>query len=439
MKSIRQPLIDSLLLCLLWSVVLVARAQLNAYWPFDLLPNTQVLQPVSAQNSAWMGLVMLPAWTLTLWATGSWRHRAPIQTLGTAIPVATLVSLAVFELLRITPVSRTLLLGFAIASLLLLAAVRWRPHGAHRVLLVGKPEDLAPWREVVVAHPSWGIEVIGPALPSDSADIRDVAREHRAHEIYAAGPISETALQRLSAIAAERDMTLSVDANFLDHAYSRAHLAQVGSRTLITFASPPNAPAARAAKRTLDLLFASLLLVLISPLLLLAAMAVRLQDGGPALFVQERVGQHGRRFPMFKLRSMIPDAAAQRLDLSSDVPGPVFKLNDDPRVTAVGKFLRRTSIDELPQLVNVLRGEMSLVGPRPPLASEVQQYAPWQLRRLSVPPGITGLWQVSGRSNVDFERWMTLDLHYVDHWSIWLDIRLLLRTVPAVIRGTGAR
>jgi lipopolysaccharide/colanic/teichoic acid biosynthesis glycosyltransferase len=186
------------------------------------------------------------------------------------------------------------------------------------------------------------------------------------------------------------------------------------------------------AKRALDVALASVLLAALWPLVALLALAIRLQDGGPAFFVQERVGHHGRRFRMVKLRSMVPGA-----DRAG--PGRVPKVHADPRVTPLGRVLRRTSLDELPQLVNVLRGEMSLVGPRPPLPVEVDRYTLAELRRLSVLPGMTGLWQVSGRADLPPERWMALDLEYVDRWSLWLDLTLLVRTVPAVVRGSGAR
>ena len=200
------------------------------------------------------------------------------------------------------------------------------------------------------------------------------------------------------------------------------------------------APADRRLKRALDVVGAVVaLLVLAVPLLVLMAL-VRLADGGPALFVQERVGAGGRRFRMLKLRSMVVGAPGRRAELQphNEVDGPRFKLRADPRVTGLGRWLRRTSLDELPQLINVLRGDMSLVGPRPPLPREVARYTPREWRRLAVPPGMTGLWQVSGRSALPFDQGLALDLHYVDTWSLALDLKVLLRTLPAVVTGTGA-
>ncbi len=193
-------------------------------------------------------------------------------------------------------------------------------------------------------------------------------------------------------------------------------------------------------KRGLDVIGAGLLLLLALPILALAALAIRLDSPGPIFFKQTRCGRGGRPFPIFKLRTMVDGAEAQRaaLEAANEASGPVFKMRRDPRITRVGAFLRRWSLDELPQLWNVLRGEMSLVGPRPPIPSEVAEYGPREQRRLTVTPGITGLWQVSGRSDVDFERWVSLDIEYIETWSPKRDVAILLRTIPAVLSGRGA-
>lgn len=197
----------------------------------------------------------------------------------------------------------------------------------------------------------------------------------------------------------------------------------------------------QALKRFIDIVAASTLILLTSPVMLGAAIAVMLSSPGPILFTQQRYGRHRERFPMFKFRSMVVDAEKQQAQLESlnDAKGPVFKLKSDPRVTRVGSFLRRTSIDELPQLFNVVRGEMSLVGPRPLTLRDVGRFEEtWLLRRFSVRPGLTCVWQVSGRSNTSFERWIRQDLSYIDEWSLSLDFKILLMTIPAVLRGSGA-
>jgi exopolysaccharide biosynthesis polyprenyl glycosylphosphotransferase len=192
-------------------------------------------------------------------------------------------------------------------------------------------------------------------------------------------------------------------------------------------------------KSVLDRSVAALGLVLLAPFFLVIAVLIKTSSRGPVFFVQQRSGLNGRLFNLYKFRTMVVDAEDLKaaLDHENEMDGPVFKIKNDPRITRVGAFLRRTSLDELPQLINVLRGEMSLVGPRPPIPTEVQQYAPWQRRRLSMRPGLTCIWQVSGRNEISFEQWMNMDLEYIDKWSLLLDFKLLLKTVPAVVWGTG--
>jgi lipopolysaccharide/colanic/teichoic acid biosynthesis glycosyltransferase len=196
----------------------------------------------------------------------------------------------------------------------------------------------------------------------------------------------------------------------------------------------------RFGKRAIDVLGACAMLVVTAPVLALAALLIKLESRGPVLYKSQRVGRGGRMFTFFKLRSMVNGADRHRHHLShlNETDGPVFKMARDPRVTRVGRFLRTTSIDELPQLINVLRGEMSLVGPRPPILEEVAQYEPWQLRRLDVRPGITCLWQISGRSRIGFQEWMRLDLEYIRRQSLPLDLKILVRTLPAVLSREGA-
>lgn len=197
----------------------------------------------------------------------------------------------------------------------------------------------------------------------------------------------------------------------------------------------------RLAKRALDIVVASIALVLLAPLMLLIAIAIKLDSPGPVLFRQVRVGKGGKLFWFIKFRSMVKNAEQIKRELipKNEVRGgPVFKMRNDPRVTRVGRFLRRYSLDELPQLIHVLQGEMSLVGPRPPLPSEVKSYGEWEMRRLSVTPGLTCLWQISGRSDIGFREWVELDHIYIDTMSFWTDLKILLFTVPAVITGKGA-
>lgn len=193
-------------------------------------------------------------------------------------------------------------------------------------------------------------------------------------------------------------------------------------------------------QRVLDVLLTSLLLLLLFPLFLLIALCIALDSRGPILFTQRRVGKDGVEFPFYKFRSMVADAEARRktLDAHNERSGPVFKMKNDPRITRVGRWLRRTSLDELPQLLNVLKGDMSLVGPRPALPREVAVYTSRQRLRLAVMPGLTGLWQVSGRASLAFEHSIELDLHYIEYQSVRLYLQILLMTIPAVVTGKGA-
>jgi exopolysaccharide biosynthesis polyprenyl glycosylphosphotransferase len=208
----------------------------------------------------------------------------------------------------------------------------------------------------------------------------------------------------------------------------------------VHFLNVEHKPFQMVVKRLFDIAASAFALWVLSPLLVLTALAIKVTSRGPVFFKQERVGMHGRTFWMLKFRSMVSNAEELKLKLMAmnEQNGPVFKIQKDPRITPVGRFIRKFSIDEIPQLINVLRGEMSVVGPRPPLPAEVAQYEPWQRRRLSVRPGLTCLWQVSGRNSIGFQDWMYLDMQYIDHWSLGQDFNLILKTVPVVLTGRGA-
>jgi len=206
------------------------------------------------------------------------------------------------------------------------------------------------------------------------------------------------------------------------------------------FSFQPHGIYQRWGKRCLDLIGSTIGLILVSPVMLLAAIAIKLESKGPVYYRSTRVGKNARHFEFLKFRSMCDGAENQRDELEhlNEMDGPVFKITNDPRMTWVGKILRRTSVDELPQLIHVWRGEMSMIGPRPPIPEEVVQYKPIYRRRLSVTPGITCLWQVRGRNQISFEDWMALDREYIDNISLWMDLKVLVLTIPAVLRGIGA-
>ena len=212
-----------------------------------------------------------------------------------------------------------------------------------------------------------------------------------------------------------------------------------GKPTRESKVSPSNRPLGRLSKRTVDLIGATVGILALLPVLVACALAVKLTSRGPVFFRQKRIGKDGLPFTCLKFRSM-RSGAQDQLELlrpASIQDGPAFKMPNDPRITWVGKYLRKYSLDELPQILNVLWGDMSLVGPRPPVPSEVLEYDPWQRRRISIKPGLTCIWQVWGRNQVSFNRWVEMDLDYIDNWSLWLDFKLIARTIPAMLKGTG--
>jgi exopolysaccharide biosynthesis polyprenyl glycosylphosphotransferase len=255
--------------------------------------------------------------------------------------------------------------------------------------------------------------------------------------------VSMQELARLEPVilhCANLGLKVRVQLEFLPASYSRIYLEKFRDVELLSLSSTPESEALLFLKRALDVAFAVCSLVLLFPLMATVAAAIRITSPGPVLFKQTRCGLGGRHFTLYKFRSMINNAEQLRAELHqiNDLDGPAFKLRDDPRITAVGRWLRRFSIDELPQLWNILRGDMSFVGPRPAVPEEVDQYEPWQRRRLRMRPGLTCTWVLEGRNHLDFNRWIQLDLAYIDSWSLWLDAKIFFRTIPIVISGRGA-
>jgi exopolysaccharide biosynthesis polyprenyl glycosylphosphotransferase len=243
-------------------------------------------------------------------------------------------------------------------------------------------------------------------------------------------------------ICAEQGIRTTIAADLFSVGLVKSGLSYFGEMPLIHFQTPPGDRWELNVKRFLDVVVSAMLLFLLAPIFALVALVIKITSEGPVIFRQTRVGLNGRLFELYKFRSMRVDSEDQLevLREQNEMEGPVFKIKDDPRVTPLGRFLRRHSLDELPQLWNVLRGDMSLVGPRPPIPGEVSMYERRDRRRLSMRPGLTCTWQVSGRNEIrDFDSWVRLDLEYIDNWSLSRDILLLLRTIPVVLFGYGAR
>jgi exopolysaccharide biosynthesis polyprenyl glycosylphosphotransferase len=249
-------------------------------------------------------------------------------------------------------------------------------------------------------------------------------------------------IENLVYLCEEEGIRISLALDFFNFKISKAKQTDLFGFPLVTFESTPDRMWHLIFKRMFDLAVSGIGLLLFSPLFLVIAVIIKFNSPGPVFFRQKRVGLNGRAFTLFKFRTMVKDAEAKLGDLlhKNEMSGPVFKMSNDPRLTSVGKFLRKSSLDEFPQLWNVFQGHMSLIGPRPPLPSEVSKYQPWQRRRLSMRPGITCLWQANGRNKIaNFDEWMRLDLEYIDNWSLWLDTKIIFKTIPVVFTGSGAK
>jgi exopolysaccharide biosynthesis polyprenyl glycosylphosphotransferase len=272
------------------------------------------------------------------------------------------------------------------------------------------------------------------------AKLPDLLREHIIDEIIFAVDSRRLAeLEEIFLLCDEEGVKTRVAVDFFPHVNSQISLERLGASPLLTFSATPHDEIRLLVKRLTDLLLAGAAAVFLCPLMLLIALLIRLTSPGPAIFRQVRCGLNGRRFVFYKFRSMCLNAEAMRADVEHLSERKLaMKIPNDPRLTGLGRWLRKFSIDEWPQLWNVLKGDMSLVGPRPALPDEVEQYKRWQRRRLRMRPGITSLWAISGRDAVDFETWMKLDMQYIDQWSLALDWKILLRTIPHVLSGKGA-
>ncbi|MDX2149171.1 MAG: sugar transferase [Bryobacteraceae bacterium] len=278
-----------------------------------------------------------------------------------------------------------------------------------------------------------------PVFPA--ASLPDLLRRHVIDDIvFALDTRDISELEEVFLLCDEEGIRTSVAVDFFPHVNSSAYLDRLGPAPMLTFCATPHDEIRLMLKRALDVAASALALIVLAPLLAAVAVAIKLTSPGPVIFRQERCGLNGRRFQCLKFRSMVQNAEQMRAALEhlNERTGVVFKIANDPRLTPIGRWLRKFSIDELPQLWNVLRGDMSLVGPRPAVPSEVEQYARWQRRRLRMRPGLTCLWAISGRDSLDFESWMKMDMQYIDNWSLGLDWSIILRTIPHVVTGRGA-
>jgi exopolysaccharide biosynthesis polyprenyl glycosylphosphotransferase len=418
-------------------------------------------------------IIVFPLWSVLFFffqLYDTFRRKTLLQELYAIFKVVLIgvlvIGFGVF-VLRLFMVSRVALAVFAVLNVLLLFGERLvirkfikfrraKGWGLLNILVVGTGKEAEKIAEVIQQQHHWNLRLMGfisvdddlredhlkgyPVLGKRDEFFRIVHGNVIDEIIFAVPRQTMEKLEDLFLLCEEQGIKTRVTLTLFPHIFSKIFLEKLQDIPLLTFSTTPTNEIALFGKRVLDVALSSIALILLSPLFIVVSVLIKMTSEGPVFFKQERGGLYFRKFVMYKFRSMTADAEERKSELHhlNEADGPIFKIKDDPRITAVGKWIRKTSIDELPQLINVLKGDMSMVGPRPHPVEEAREYTTWQRRRLSMKPGISGLWQIGGRSNTTFAESMKLDLDYIDHWSLWLDVKILLKTIPAVLSGRGA-
>ncbi|MBN1287247.1 MAG: sugar transferase [Anaerolineae bacterium] len=440
----------------------------------------QLLRVVDEANYAPFGpfipyMLLFAAWIyFSLRGAGLYEQRRgrswteEMYSIVNATAGATVVTMAVSFFAQPLVFSRGLLLEAAALAIVLLGAARLvqrqvdsqlraRGVGVERVLIVGAGEIGRSVIQQIVGRPDLGYQAVGfvdddpEAVKGDLGRVRALGGVDALAHLLVGLPVDLVVVTlpwqdypkilKVVNWCTQRQIAVRVVPDLFQLSLSQVQVETLGGVPMLSIGHKRMMPlGTRLTKRALDLVVSVLALPVFLLIVAVVGLAIRLESPGPVFFTQERVGEGGRRFRVYKFRSMVADAETRRAELEryNEATGPLFKMRADPRITRVGRWMRRFSIDELPQMINVLRGEMSWIGPRPGLPEEVEQYEHWQRQRLEAPPGITGLWQVSGRSDVAFEEMCLMDIYYIENWSLGLDLQILVRTVPRALLGSGA-
>jgi exopolysaccharide biosynthesis polyprenyl glycosylphosphotransferase len=420
--------------------------------------------------------LLLLLWHVVLSLSGLYQSQrlATIRSLvveaAKATTLATILLAAVMSALRISMVTPGFVFAFWICASTLvvlgrvlirsfLETVRARGHNLRHMLILGTNPRATEFAKRLEAKPALGYRVLGFVDDTWSGLPEFLDAGHRLccgfdglSEYLRRNVVDEVAIYlplgsfyehsaQVAALCERHGILMRFDSDIFNLKVAHSYADELDGDAHITAHSGSREGWPNLVKRGLDLVVSLVLLIVLAPLMAAVALVIKLTSKGPVFFRQERVGLNKRRFHIYKFRTMVPNADKMlpELEKLNEVSGPVFKIKNDPRMTPIGRLLRRASIDELPQLFNVVQGDMSLVGPRPLPVRDYEGFnEDWQRRRFSIRPGITCLWQVNGRSSISFEKWMQLDLQYIDQWSLWLDFKILARTVPAVLKGSGA-
>jgi len=453
-------------------LAITAGSFLLTYYVRNNILGLSGLYPLS--HYAWILFAVLFLWAILLTSFGVYdflKSRSLVNIclaiLKTIVVGLTLIIVVLF-LLRDHTISRVLLLSFGGLNFIFLAsekvflaflqksAVQAKKYRWTQILVVGSGKGAERLVKMVEGNPHWGLRILG-CLDFDSSKVGKIIRgcrilglasnlqeflhSHVVDQVVFSLPFKFwDRLPELLRACEEVGVSSDILAEFSHSGSVRIEASDLFGIPALSFSTTPEWGWAMLLKEMFDRVASFLLLIILSPLFLVISLGIKFSSPGPILFRQQRCGLNGRRFTLYKFRSMVESAEEMQEQIKdlSETTGPVFKIRSDPRLTKFGRILRKSTLDELPQLINVLKGEMSLVGPRPPIPSEIEKYDIWQRRRLSVKPGMTCLWQVSGRSELSFEKWMELDLAYIDNWSLWLDFKILWKTFPAVLSGRGA-
>lgn len=435
---------------------------------FAALQLASALEPLGTLEPGWSWLGAVVTWVTI---AGLFGHYQPHALSGTTTHDASRLSLLVMAVAwwvtaatfvegswRVGPVGSLLvsLWGASLLARIIFRRLARMDGPRDEVLIVGTGQlardtaaKLSRQQRHVLGYVAFDKKSLGSNTPVPGApvlgwvgELEQILREHPVDEVYIAGRPTHEGSAAQFAVSTCEELGIPFALPKLNVKLSRARLADADQSQddYLHLLNIDPKPQQIALKRMFDIVASAGALLVLSPLLFIVALIIKLTDRGPIFFAQPRVGLHGRPFKMYKFRSMVVNAEAlkAKLEKLNEQTGPVFKMQNDPRITRIGRFIRKFSIDELPQLLNVLKGDMSVVGPRPALASEVAKYQRWQLRRLSVRPGLTCIWQVSGRNQITFEQWMKMDMQYIDQWSLWGDFSLIAKTVPVVLTGRGA-
>lgn len=383
--------------------------------------------------------------------------------------VGMIMLLGLAYVLRMELPPRSALGLFVVLSILLLCLNRLffrylreflRAEGAlsRTIVIIGSGQKAQRFLTQVRSHAEWavnlvgfveldlskvGSEILGAKVVGGPSDLPTILHSYPINEVIFAVPTRQLEeCTDMLALCEQEGVNAIILSDFFSGLVAQVDAEIQYDQPVLIYRTTRHKEWQLLVKRLIDIAFSAVVLLLLLPFLMVIGLAIKLSDGGPIFYTWKVVGQNKRRFTGYKFRTMVinADALKEKLMAQNEMTGAVFKITDDPRITKIGKFLRKFSLDEMPQFWSVLKGDMSIVGPRPPLESELPRFESWQRRKLSVKPGLTCLWQISGRSTItDFDEWVRLDLAYIDNWSLWLDIKILLKTVPAVLSGRGAR